>query len=136
MKRKPELDALDEKLSKFFPGRIVRKDLVKNLKVGFTIPVFVLEYLLGKYCSTTDEDEIQSGLIHVKTAISERIVRGDESELVKAARARSPITRKAVKVFYDKVTESKSSKVEALFNDWKRLFSQVCEDVFSPKCKC
>lgn len=84
MKKKPKLDELDEKLSKLFPGRIVRKDLVKNLKVGFTIPVFVLEYLLGKYCSTTDEDEIQSGLVHVKTAISERIVRGDESELVKA----------------------------------------------------
>ena len=84
MNKKTKLDELDEKLSKFFPGRIVRKDLVKNLKVGFTIPVFVLEYLLGKYCSTTDEDEIQSGLVHVKTAISERIVRGDESELVKA----------------------------------------------------
>ena len=84
MNKKPKLDELDEKLSKFFPGRIVRKDLMKNLKVGFTIPVFVLEYLLGKYCSTTDEDEIQSGLVHVKTAISERIVRGDESELVKA----------------------------------------------------
>ncbi|NIO38015.1 hypothetical protein GTO27_09975, partial [Candidatus Bathyarchaeota archaeon] len=62
MNKKPKLDELDEKLSRFFPGRIVRKDLVKNLKVGFTIPVFVLEYLLGKYCSTTDEDEIQSGL--------------------------------------------------------------------------
>jgi ATP-dependent Lon protease len=84
MKKEPKLDELDEKLSKSFPGRIVRKDLVKNLKLGFTIPVFVLEYLLGKYCSTTDETEIQSGLVHVKTAISERIVRGDESELVKA----------------------------------------------------
>lgn len=84
MNKNPKLDELDEKLSRFFPGRIVRKDLVKNLKVGFTIPVFVLEYLLGKYCSTTDEDEIKSGLVHVKTAISERIVRGDESELVKA----------------------------------------------------
>jgi len=44
---------------------------------------------------------------------------------------KSPITRKAVKAFYDKVTESKSSKVEALFNDWKRLFSQVC--AYSPE---
>jgi ATP-dependent Lon protease len=84
MSDKNEPDELDEKLSKLFPGRVVRKDLVKNLKVGFTIPVFVLEYLLGKYCSTTNDDEIQSGLVHVKSAISERIVRGDESELVKA----------------------------------------------------
>ena len=82
--RKVQLDELDEKIAQLFPGRVVRKDLVKNLKIGFTIPVFVLEYLLGKYCSTTDEDEIQSGLVHVKTAIAERVVRGDESELIKA----------------------------------------------------
>ena len=47
-------------------------------------------------------------------------------ELLQDFGPRSPITRKGVKVFYDKVTKSKSSKVEALFNDWKRLFSQVC----------
>ena len=43
------LDDLDRKLATAFPGRIVRKDLVKRLKVGFNIPVYVLEYLLGKY---------------------------------------------------------------------------------------
>lgn len=79
-----ELDEIDKKLITLFPGRVVKKDLVKDLKVGFTIPVFVLEYLLGKYCSTTDEDEIQSGLIQVKNAIAERIVHGDQSELIKA----------------------------------------------------
>jgi len=52
-------------------------------------------------------------------------------ELLRDFGPRSPITRKAVKVFYDKVTESRSSKVEALFNDWKRLFSQVC--AYSPE---
>ena len=56
-----QLDEIDNKLITLFPGRVVKKDLVKDLKVGFTIPVFVLEYLLGKYCSTTDEDEIQTG---------------------------------------------------------------------------
>lgn len=79
-----QLDELDKKLTTLFPGRVVKKDLVKDLKVGFSIPVFVLEYLLGKYCSTTDEDEIQSGLVQVKSAIAERIVRGDQSELIKA----------------------------------------------------
>ncbi|PZV09628.1 MAG: ATP-dependent Lon protease [Leptolyngbya sp.] len=78
------LDELDLKLAKAFPGRIVRKDLVKKLKVGFNIPVYVLEYLLGKYCSTTDETEIQRGLKQVKDAIAERVVRGDQSELIKA----------------------------------------------------
>jgi ATP-dependent Lon protease len=78
------LDELDYKLIEAFPGRVVRKDLVKKLKVGFNVPVYVLEYLLGKYCSTTDEAEIQAGLKQVKSAITERIVRGDQSELIKA----------------------------------------------------
>src|SRR5262245_20010641 len=78
------LDDLDGKLAAAFPGRVVRKDLVKKLKVGFNIPVYVLEYLLGKYCSTTDEAEIAEGLKSVKDAIAERIVKGDQSELVKA----------------------------------------------------
>ena len=56
------LDDLDLKLSEAFPGRIVRKDLVQKLKVGFSVTVYVLEYLLGKYCSTTDEEEITLGL--------------------------------------------------------------------------
>jgi len=78
------LDDLDQKLSQAFGGRVVRKDLVKKLKVGFNIPVYVLEYLLGKYCATTSEAEIIVGLEMVKSAIRERIVRGDETELVKA----------------------------------------------------
>jgi len=83
------LDDLDQKLASAFPGRIVRKDLVKKLKVGFNVPVYVLEYLLGKYCSTTDEAEIEVGLMQVKTAISGRIVRGDQAELIKARLQRS-----------------------------------------------
>ena len=78
------LDDLDRKLEAAYPGRVVRKDLVKKLKVGFNIPVYVLEYLLGKYCSTTNEAEIAEGLESVKTAIAERIVKGDQSELIKA----------------------------------------------------
>lgn len=78
------LDELDRKLAAAFPGRIVRKDLVKKLKVGFNVPVYVLEYLLGKYCSTTDPQEIEAGLEQVKGAITERIVRADQSELIKA----------------------------------------------------
>ena len=78
------VDALDRKLIDAFPGRVVRKDLVQRLKVGFSIPVYVLEYLLGKYCSTTDESQIDSGLANVKEMIKERIVRSDQSELIKA----------------------------------------------------
>src|ERR1039457_7205047 len=83
------LDELDRKVAAAFAGRVVRKDLVQRLKVGFSIPVYVLEYLLGKYCSSTDPKEIEEGLKLVKSAIAERIVRGDENELVKARLQRS-----------------------------------------------
>ncbi|NIM13880.1 MAG: protease Lon-related BREX system protein BrxL [Candidatus Aminicenantes bacterium] len=77
-------DPLDRKLIEAFPGRVVRKDLVQKLKVGFSIPVFVLEYLLGKYCSSTDEQEVAEGLKRVKDEISERVVRADQGELIKS----------------------------------------------------
>src|SRR5687767_7277701 len=78
------VDNLDRKLIDAFPGRVVRKDLVQRLKVGFSIPVYVLEYLLGKYCSTTDESQIDAGVASVKEMIKERIVRSDQNELIKA----------------------------------------------------
>ena len=78
------IDALDQKLVEAFPGRVVRKDLVHKLKVGFSVPVYVLEYLLGKYCSSTDENEISQGLQLVKQAIADRVVRADQGELLKA----------------------------------------------------
>src|SRR5215510_9229413 len=58
------LDALDVKLAETFGGRVVRKDLVKKTKVGFNIPVYVLEYLLGRYCSSTDPSIVTEGLEH------------------------------------------------------------------------
>jgi len=78
------VDVLDQKLFSAFPGRVVRKDLVKRFKVGDNIPVYVLEYLLGKYCSTTNEKEIEEGIQRVKDVISERIVRADRGELIKS----------------------------------------------------
>ena len=87
------VDSLDAKLLAAFPGRVVRKDLVHRLKVGFSVPVYVLEYLLGKYCSTADEREIAAGLQHVKETIAERIVRADQVELVKARLQRTGSAR-------------------------------------------
>ncbi len=78
------IDALDQKLIEAFPGRVVRKDLVRRLKVGFNVPVYVLEYLLGKYCSSTDEAQVEEGLRLVKQAIAERVVRSDQGDLIKA----------------------------------------------------
>lgn len=87
------VDPLDSKLTEVFPGRVVRKDLVHKLKVGFNIPVYVLEYLLGKYCSTTDEEEITQGLYMVKQAVADRVVRADQGELIKARLQRSGVMK-------------------------------------------
>jgi ATP-dependent Lon protease len=87
------VDPLDNKLIEIFPGRVVRKDLVHRLKVGFSIPVFVLEYLLGKYCSSTDETEISDGLARVKKEIADRVVRTDQGELIKARLQRTGSTK-------------------------------------------
>ena len=53
------LDDVDVKLADAFGGRVVRKDLVKKTKVGFNVPVYVLEYLLGRYCSSTDSSIVK-----------------------------------------------------------------------------
>lgn len=75
-------DALNEKLRKFFEGKIVRKDLTKKIKEGANVPVYVLEYLLGMYCASTDEKTIEDGIITVKRILSDNYVRPDEAEKV------------------------------------------------------
>jgi len=55
-------DALDDKANRVFSGRVVRKDLVRKVKVGANVPVFVLEFLLGKYCASSDEMAIQMAI--------------------------------------------------------------------------
>jgi hypothetical protein len=51
----PARDALDDKVNRLFAGKVVRKDLVRKVKVGANVPVFVLEFLLGKYCASSDD---------------------------------------------------------------------------------
>ena len=74
----------DKKLNTYFPGKVVRKDLTKLMKVGHNVPVYVLEYLLGSNCATDDEDLIQEGVKKVKKILSDNYVRPDEAELVKS----------------------------------------------------
>lgn len=75
---------LDAKLVDHFPGKIVRKDLTKRLKEGANVPVYVLEYLLGMYCSSADEEQIAEGMARVKQVLSQNYVRPDEAEKIKA----------------------------------------------------
>ena len=74
-------DDLNEKLKHYFDGKIVRKDLTKRLKEGANVPVYVLEYLLGQYCST-DEDLVEEGVATVKEILANNFVRPDESEKI------------------------------------------------------
>lgn len=76
--------SLNEKLNTYFAGRVVRKDLTKKIKEGANVPVYVLEYLLGMYCATADEDEINDGVERVKKILSDNFVRPDEAEKIKS----------------------------------------------------
>lgn len=73
-----------EKLVTNFDGRIVKKDLTQLLKSGANVPTFVLEYLLGMYCATTDEEQIKIGVEKVRKILNENFMRPDESELIRS----------------------------------------------------
>ena len=65
-------DEIKRKLREQFDGKIVRKDLTKKLKEGANVPTYVLEYLLGQYCSSDDEEIIQNGVEIVKKILTEK----------------------------------------------------------------
>jgi ATP-dependent Lon protease len=73
---------VEEKLRNHFAGKIVRKDLTKRIKEGANVPVYVLEYLLGMYCSTFEEKDIEEGVQNVKNILAENYVRPDESQKI------------------------------------------------------
>ena len=74
----------DRKVLDNFPGKVVRKDLTSLMKKGANVPTYVLEYLLGMYCATDDEEAIEAGLVKIKRILSENYVRPDQSEYVKS----------------------------------------------------
>jgi ATP-dependent Lon protease len=74
----------DMKVLDNFPGKVVRKDLTSLMKKGANVPTYVLEYLLGMYCATDDEEAIEVGLGKIKRILSENYVRPDQSEYVKS----------------------------------------------------
>ena len=78
------LDDLDNKVAEVFEGYIVRKDLVRTFSQQFPVPTYVVEFLLGRYCATTDEDEIEEGLQIVQRQLTSRTVKAGEEELFKA----------------------------------------------------
>ena len=94
----PTRDALDDKVNRLFAGKVVRKDLVRKVKVGANVPVFVLEFLLGKYCASSDEVTIQMGLQVVNETLANNYIRPDESQ-----KAQSKVKENGRHAFIDKV---------------------------------
>lgn len=73
---------IKNKLRQYFDGKIVRKDLTKHIKEGANVPVYVLEFLLGQYCSSDDEEIIEEGVNNVKRILADNFVRPDEAQKV------------------------------------------------------
>lgn len=89
---------LDKKATSVFAGRVVRKDLVRKVKVGANVPVFVLEFLLGKYCATDDPMAIEAGLQVVNATLVENFIRPDE-----ANKAQSMVRERGRHTLIDKI---------------------------------
>lgn len=101
------MDELTNKILENFPGKVVRKDLTTLMKKGANVPTYVLEYLLGQYCSTDDQDIIDAGLTKIKRVLTENYVRPDQSEYIK-----SKIRENGQYTIIDKISVVLNEKVD------------------------
>ncbi len=109
------MNALDQKINAHFPGFVVRKDLVKTVKGNAIVPTYVLEYLLGQYCATSDEPSIRTGIETVKEILRKHYVHRNEAGLV-----RSNIREKGRYKVIDKIgvaLNDKTDSYEAAFSN-------------------
>ena len=111
-----EQNELDRKINKHFPGVVVRKDLVKTVKGNAIVPGYVLEYLLGQYAASNDEDTIQAGIDAVRQILADHYVHRNESELVK-----STIYEKGRHRIIDRVSVVFNEKAEAYEASFENL---------------
>jgi len=102
------MNVLDNKITTQFAGMVVRKDLVKTVKGNAIVPSYVLEYLLGQYCATSDEDSIASGIETVRKILREHYVHRNEANLVK-----SKIRERGRLKVIDKITVRLNDKRDA-----------------------
>ena len=118
---------LDMKFLENFPGKVVRKDLTSLMKKGANVPTYVLEYLLGMYCATDDEEAIEIGLSKIKRILSENYVRPDQSEYVK-----SKIKENGQYTIIDKITvvfDDREDKYVARFTNLRMDPFEVSSDL-------
>lgn len=117
----------DKKVIENFPGKIVRKDLTSLMKKGANVPTYVLEYLLGMYCATDDEDAIEIGMQKIRRILSENYVRPDQSEYVK-----SKIKENGQYTIIDKITvvfDEREDKYVARFTNLRMDPFEVSADL-------
>ncbi len=121
------MDTLDRKIIDTFPGKVVRKNLTALMKKGANVPTYVLEYLLGMYCTTDDEEAIALGMEKIKKILSENYVRPDQSEYVK-----SKIKENGQYTIIDKITvelDEREDKYIARFTNLKISPFEVDSDL-------
>lgn len=111
-----EPDDLDRKVVDHFGGKIVRKDLTAMMKAETNVPTFVLEYLLGQYCSTDDEEVAAEGIARIRKILVNNYVRPDESEIIK-----SKIRQLGVYTVIDKVRARLSERDDFYVADFTNL---------------
>ena len=104
------------KLRENFDGKIVRKDLTKKIKEGANVPVYVLEFLLGQYCSSDDEEVIEKGVQNVKRILADNFVRPDESQKILAQ-----LRKKGSHTIIDIVTVHLDIKKNCFFAEFSNL---------------
>jgi ATP-dependent Lon protease len=107
---------VDRKLRKHFDGKIVRKDLTKAMKEGANVPVYVLEFLLGQYCSSDDPQIIEQGVAHVKKILADNFVRPDEAQKVL-----SSLRERGSYTVIDRITVSLNIKQDRYEADFSNL---------------
>jgi ATP-dependent Lon protease len=110
------MDDLSIKLNSIFGGKVVRKDLTQKLKQGANVPIYVLEYLLGMYCATDDEDSINAGVERVKNVLADNFVRPDEAEKIK-----SKIREMTRYTVIDKITVKLNEKRDVYVAEFSNL---------------
>lgn len=114
-----ELDSMErlhQKLRDHFTGKIVRKDLTKKIKEGANVPVYVLEYLLGMYCSSQNDDEIEAGVQNVKKILAKNFVRPDESQKIL-----SLLRQRGCYTVIDKITVNLNIKNDCYESEFSNL---------------
>lgn len=109
-------DAIKEKLRQNFDGKIVRKDLTKKIKEGADVPVYVLEFLLGQYCSSDDEAIIEKGVQNVKHILADNFVRPDEAQKIL-----SQLRKKGSHTVIDMITVNLDIKKNCFFASFSNL---------------